>query len=278
MDFGQSASFIMSNGDALERARLRYLLGGERIVTDVLNAVLVGQRADGGFEPPWKQGYSSLDATCYRLALAGQVGLGIADPSIARAVKFLQARQRADGRFEEDETVADQIPQWVKPGDLFAKLYLTANCGYWLAILAESESGGLRAAAYLQAHLESSGALPSYIVTHWLGAGLWYRLGWGEAAGRVLAHLGARLEKLSSGELAWLIIALRTAGMPMRKTLVERAVARLETLQAPDGSWPNDDPAQTMVQVTLDALYALRLCRRSTGALTLPKTDPFHGS
>ena len=59
--------------------------------------------------------------------------------------------------------------------------------------------------------------------------------------------------------LAWLIIALRGAGVAPTHTLLAAASARLAGLQAEAGQWPDEEGPLREVETTLDALYALRL-------------------
>ena len=104
--------------------------------------------------------------------------------AITHAVRFLAVRQQADGSWEEDAVAAAGAPRWVKPGDVEARLYLTANCGFWLTICGEHDDA-TKAAAYLQARPDENGHMPSFPHTHWLAAGLWYRLNWQEPAERI---------------------------------------------------------------------------------------------
>src|SRR5579859_2299383 len=75
----------------------------------------------------------SLDATCFRVAQAEQFGMTAKEAAIRDALTFLALRQRDDGSWEEEDHVAELTPPWATPGDLAARLYLTANCGFWLA-------------------------------------------------------------------------------------------------------------------------------------------------
>lgn len=95
-------AFVRSHGDAVEQARLRHLLTGEPASAPAMEAVAAGQRADGGWALSSARDIgsldiSSLDVTCFRLALAEQLGIAGSDPVIRSAVVFLARRQRADG-------------------------------------------------------------------------------------------------------------------------------------------------------------------------------------
>lgn len=90
-------TFVRSTGNMVEQARLRYVLEGSAPPPDVQAQVVADQREDGGWSPFWAPNYSSLDATCFRLAQAEQVGLTAADAAVQRALALLARRQRTDG-------------------------------------------------------------------------------------------------------------------------------------------------------------------------------------
>jgi len=261
VDVESAIALVAHRGNKVEQARCKYLLAQEAPSQAIISQLLAGQRDDGGWAPFWAADYSSLDATCFQLAQAEQLGINRSNAAIANAAKFLVGRQQADGSWEEDAAAVAGAPRWVKPGDVAARLYLTANCGFWLAMLGEQGSAN-RAAAYLQARLDEKGHMPSFPHTHWLAAGLWYRLNWQEPAERIARHLGRQLAELAASNLAWLIITLRCAGVPARHTLVDQAASLLEQSQHQDGRWPSEDGADWDVHATLEALRSLRLCGR----------------
>ncbi|MDP9374612.1 MAG: squalene--hopene cyclase, partial [Chloroflexota bacterium] len=117
VDGALAVEFVGRHGDDVERARLRHLLAGASPPPAVVAALLAGQRADGGWPPFWAPDYSSLDATCFRLARAEALGLTTTEPALAGAVRFLADRQRADGGWEEDAAVREVAPPWAAPGD-----------------------------------------------------------------------------------------------------------------------------------------------------------------
>jgi hypothetical protein len=222
---------------------------------------LAGQRDDGGWAPFWAPGYSSLDATCFRLAQAEQLGLARSHPAVARATGFLASRQQSDGSWEEEAAVASLAPPWARPGDPAARLYLSANCGFWLALLDGSSEAASRAAELLEGHLEPDGHLASFLQANWLAAGIWLRLGRHEPAGRTLGYLHRRLADMPAGNLAWLLTTLLAAGAPLDHPLLNAAAGRLAEQQEQAGHWASDDGPGFNVHVTLEALRALRELR-----------------
>ncbi len=262
MNLESAIAFVKSHGDEIEQARLAYLLADERPSRQIVNALLSGQRKDGGWPPFWAPDYSSVDATCFRLAQAEQLGLTGFEPAIARAVGFLRQRQQSDGSWQEDEAVASMAPPWAKPSNLATRLYLTANSGFWLAVLNDSLDGASRAAAHLGAFLDEKGHLPSFPHTHWLAGGLWHRVNWRELSERVLSYLDTQLANLPASNLAWMIVALRSAGVPASHSLLTKAASILELGQGQDGRWSSEDGPPRDVHSTLEAMRALRWCGR----------------
>jgi len=194
-DQARAVAFVRAHGTASERSRLRILLEGTRPTAEEEAAILAGQRADGGWAPFWATDYSSVDATCFRLAQAEQSGIPPEHEAIQRGVHFLRDRQRDDGSWEEVVVMADVAPPWAKPGDLAARLYLTANSAYWLAKHLPQNAAAIRGAAVLRASLDESGLMPTFLHTHWLAAGAWYRLGQRELAERGLTTLPNHLDE-----------------------------------------------------------------------------------
>jgi hypothetical protein len=260
-------TFIQNHGDEVEQARLRFLLAGERPSARIIAELLDGQKPDGGFAPFWAPEASSLDATCFRIAQAEQLGLDASEPGIARAAAFLAGRQRGDGSLEEDVSLKPYAPPWAAPGDLAARLYLTANCGFWLGVLGKPEgatgwmAAAGKAAGYLKDQLDERGSLPSFLHANWLAAGLWTCMEEIETASRVCDYLLERLPDLSPGSLAWLLVTLAIAAMPDGHPLVSEAVMRLEGSQLPDGRWQSEDGPERDAHATLEALRAIRFWR-----------------
>ena len=257
MDRQAALDFVHAQGNEIELARLRYMLTGERPAPDVIAQLESGQREDGGWSPFWASDYSSLDATCFRLTQAEQLGLTVREPFVRSALAFLAQRQRGDGNWEEEASMESCAPPWAMPGDLAACLYLTANCAFWLAMDADVPAAVERAADYVLQHLDSEGALPSFLHAHWLAGALWHRLRRPEAT-RVLSYLERRVPDMDGSDLAWLLSALLSAGVPSDASLIKKAAHRLEQQQQDDGRWLSADGPGKDVHVTLEALRVLR--------------------
>ena len=261
MNIQAAIAFVRAHGDTVEQARLDHILNGKPPDPAIVQQILSGQRADGGWSPFWASDYSSLDATCFRLAQAAQSGISGKEPAARDALDFLAQHQHDDGSWEEAEHVAELTPPWATPGDLAACLYLTANCGFWLAVLTNEQANTSRAADYLQRHLDNDGQLPTSLHTHWLAVGLWYRLDRPEAK-QVFHYLERQLPVLPASNLAWLLSTLLLAGTPPSDFIIKQAALLLEQYQEPDGHWSSEDGSARDVHTTLEALHVLRLCNR----------------
>lgn len=261
LDQARAIAFVRAQGSASELSRLRILLEGTQPTAEEAAIILADQRADGGWAPFWAGDYSAVDATCFRLAQAEQGGIHPEHTAIQRAAQFLRERQRSDGSWEEDAAVADAAPPWARPGDLSARLYLTANSAYWLARLLPSDAAAGRGAAVLRVHLDEHGSMPTFRHAHWLAAGMWYRLGEAAIAERVLAALLHQVDETTpASSLSWLITCLRAVDVPADHPTVAKALSLLERCQRADGAWTSEDGPSADAPTTLEALRALRLC------------------
>ena len=257
----RAVAFVRAHGTASEQSRLRVLLQNSCPTEEEEATILAGQRADGGWAPFWAADYSSVDATCFRLAQAEQGGIAPEHEALQRAIRFLRDRQGPDGSWEEAATLANIAPPWAMPGDLAARLYLTANCAYWLAKRLPQDAAALRGADTLAAHLDKSGQMPTFLHAHWLAAGVWYRLGQRDLAERVLASLPDRLDETTpASSLSWLITCLRTVDVPADHPPITKALALLEAGQRADGGWTSEDGPAADTHATLEALRAFLLC------------------
>jgi hypothetical protein len=264
VDFDRAMDFVRAHGSEFDSARLDWLMGeGALLSHEQERRFLAGQRADGGWPAVWAPDYSSLDATCYRFAQGEGLQLGYRDPEFARAIAFFRSRQRQDGSWEEDEAVRELAPPWARPGELAPRLYLTANCGWWLANatlqnFVSRDEAAHRAGTYLEQHLGEDGTLPSFLHAHWLAAGLWIRLGRSALAGRVLDYLATQMnDDVPASSLAWMLTTLAGLGVSPDHALRLEASTLLMSQQRADGSWASEDGPDRDPYVTVEALRGL---------------------
>ncbi|GIH12517.1 prenyltransferase/squalene oxidase repeat-containing protein [Rugosimonospora africana] len=133
VDIDAAVGYVVSHGDPVDRARLSWLRTGAPPPPDILERAESGQVADGGWPASRGGEVASIDATCFRLAELDDLG-ALDRPPARRALAWLASRQRPDGTWEEDALLADVAPPWARPGDPEARLYLTANAGFWLTV------------------------------------------------------------------------------------------------------------------------------------------------
>jgi hypothetical protein len=254
--------FIHNNGDAVDKARLEFILDNITPSSEIFTQLFSSQRQDGSWSPFWKPDYSSLDATCFRLAQANQFDMGEDENAFANALAFIVTNQLPNGSWEEDPSVATNAPFWVKPGDLKATLYLTANCSYWTSISHKYRGVAKKGARYILGSLDENGYLPSFLQTHWLSGGLWARLGMKRPTERILGYLKTRISELSANSIAWMLSALLSASVAVNHTLIQSAIPKLTSFQQNDGRWQSDDGEDFDVHTTLEALHGLKLSSR----------------
>ena len=288
VDFEAAIGFVVARGDAVDRARLSYLRSELPAPPDVIAKVEMGQSPDGGWPAFWGGEVASLDATCFRLAELDDLG-ALDRPAARGALAWLAGRQRPDGTWQEDPALADAAPEWARPGDPEATLYLTANVGFWLAATAPTENLSTmppdgapidaeaaqteadrqaqavrhaealaRATQAFRAAMRPDGTWPSYLVAGWLGAAMLYRTGWFYESAQIQVILAERAADMSAADVASMAAALRRVGCSPDDRIMVAARRRLSETQQPDGGWDSDDGHNFDVHTTLTAIRALR--------------------
>ena len=261
-------AFVRSAGNAVELARLRYALEGSVPPPEVRTQALADQREDGGWSPFWAPDYSSLDATCFRLAQAEQLGLTPADAAIQRALAFLARRQRQDGSWEEDAQMAEQAPPWVAPGALAACLYLSANCGYLLAIWGDGADGAegadhaRRAADYLHGYQEPDGSLPGSHTPSGCPAACGIAWDAKRTPRAPFARWRSNLADMPASSLASLFPHCCWLRDPQTTYSSSKPLDASRHCKSPDGRWSSEDGPTQDVHTTVEALRVLTLCHR----------------
>lgn len=274
IDMDAAIGYVVAHGDTVDRARLSWLRTGAEPPPEILADVEIGPVPEGGWPAFWGGHVASVDATCFRLGELDDLG-ALSRPAARAALDWLAGRQRPDGTWEEDESLAGQAPDWAAPGDPEARLYLTTYAGFWLAV---AELDGARAAGpfdrrtsgryastvYAAAQavagaLRPDGTWPSFLAAGWLGAGLLYRQEMFYESARIQGVLADRLPGMSPADAAAMGATLRRIGIGAQDWALVAARRRLAETQRSDGGWDSDDGHRFDVHTTLTAI---RACRR----------------
>lgn len=254
MNLSKSIDYVRANSKkSFDHARLEFILYGTLPENEELNEIIDTQRTDGSWSPFWAPDKSSIDATCYRLALLEQVGVRN-HFIIDRSMEYLSKQINGFGYFEEDNSLVDICPPWAKPGDLKARLYITANCAFWINYYTTSLDKGV--VSYLLEH-SMDGRVNSFLHTKWLIGGLLLSLGFDKESKIVLQTLYEQIDEMSSDNLSWLINTLIVSGIDSNEDIIKSSATRLASLINDDGSWSSDDGTWKDVHTTLEALRVL---------------------
>lgn len=272
VDLDAAIGYVVAHGDAVDRVRLSWLRTGNAPPPELLDSAEAGQAPDGGWPAVWAGDVASVDATCFRLAELDDLG-ALGRPAARKALDWLAVRQRPDGGWEEDGSLTGTAPDWARPGDPEARLYLTANAGFWLTVAGldaraagplDHRVGGAYAgvvhgaAQALADQLKPDGSWPSYLAAGWLSAAVFHRQEMFYESARIQAVLRERMPELSAANVAWLAATLRRVGVADEEWTLVAARRRLAETQRSDGGWESDDGSQFDVHTTLAAIRACR--------------------
>lgn len=257
-DYALARDFVIERGDALDVTRIECLLGtsgaqqaAQKLATELKRAV----GSQGGFAADWSVDAESVDATCLRLDQLSDLGAA-GEQFIERAVNFLSSRQAADGSIAEFDLLVDLAPSWANSAQLDARIYCTANAGFWLARSTLHRHGAEKAAVFLAQQLDHDGDLLSFPQSRWLAAMVFAAVG--DLAHAELLHtiVAATVDDLGPSALARLASCAPTAEVS------NAARFRLTWRQEPDGRWASEDGDAADVGTTILAVRALLLGER----------------
>lgn len=267
VDIDAAIGYVVAHGDAVERARLSYLLTGQRPPPEIIARFAAGQTSSGGWPASGDGTIPSVDATCFRLNELDDLG-GLRGTPVDRALAWLAAAQRDNGSWQEDEALTPEAPAWAMPGDPEATLYLTALAGFWMTV-AEVEAhphhdGPPRfgatlaaAAALFVSELRPDGTWPSYLAAGWHAAGLLSEQQYFYESARIQLVLGDRLPDMEPADVASMSAALSRANLG-DDWLLQSARKRLGATQRTDGGWDSAEGPIFDVNTTLTVLRAYR--------------------
>jgi hypothetical protein len=262
MDLQRAVTFVRSNGNLIDRARLASILWDRAPSEDVLEEVAKLQKPDGGFAY-WCPQVSNLCDTAYILQWLDDLK-SYRNTAADTACRFLLDRQSEDGGWDEvDEVVHYPVPEWMMPGRLETRTWLTAFCSHVLIRFGYAEAPGTRCPTdFLLAHCDAAGRIRGYLRATWMSLPM------------LALHPGRRSEpyhkaiavveenyseEWTGAYLAWLLRCLKDAGLSLDHPLVGRATIDLENKQRPDGSWEPEpgEGEEHAVNATISALRSL---------------------
>jgi hypothetical protein len=263
VDIGRYVSFIEENGSELEIARFRHLFYGVRPEPDVVQPFIELQNDDGGFPCKLMPGKpSSVNDTIRGVWWLDELGL-LASSSADRAFKHLFAVQKEDGGWDENPAAAEYgMPPWASPGDLRARMYLTAQCGHWLAVRGHTRHPAfVKARDFLHAHRDEDGRFYGYLHTTWIATSAFVAAGeeYQEVVEQGLRALMAKpLSEWLDSQVSWALEVLGRVGLSKEEPFVEQGLAVLLHREEVNGRWVSEDGEAYTVNATIGALNALK--------------------
>lgn len=154
-------------------------------------------------------------------------------------------------------SIVDSCPPWVLPGNQQAKLYLTANCAFWIQYHLPQTIPAKKAADFISSQLLNKGYIDSYQHTNWISAGLFSLLGRSDELAQTLEKLNRLYVDLSADNLVWMANTLILSGFSKDNVLLQNVVDRLIPLQTENGYWDSDDGEWQRIHITIEALRAI---------------------
>jgi len=257
----KAVTYVQTRGNAVERARLATILWGKPPPEAALRELAALQKPDGGIAY-WIQGTSNVCDTAFVLQWFDDLKV-YRGPIVDWACRFLLDRQQEDGGWDEVKAVqALNPPEWMTPGRIETRVWLTAYCAHVLIRFGYAEAPGTYCPTdFLLAHCDESGRLAGYLRATWIALPMlaFYPGPDSEPFRRALAVVEANYSPDWEGAyLAWLLRCTQDAGLPADHPLVARSLVNLERKQRADGSWESEDGEKFAVSATVEALRVLK--------------------
>ncbi len=259
----EAIAFVQARGDVIEQARLSSIVWGQSPSESVLKKLTEMQHPDGGFSH-FILDFSTVCDTVWVLIWLDELGLRNG-PIVERAFDFLLQHQKEDGGWDEVERVQEiEAPEFLVPGRVETRVWLTAYCAHWFVRFGRAEPPEAKGCPvnFLRQYREPSGRLKGYLRATWDALVLFsYHPGphsddFQQALGIIEQEFSPR--EWEGSYLSWLMCCLKDAGLSIGHPLVRRCLAALAKKQRPDGSWQSEDGEQYAAHASIEALRILK--------------------
>ncbi len=263
MDIKKSIEYVKTFGNEIEKARLAAILWDEKPTATVLQKLSLFQKSDGGFSY-WVKEISNICDTCYILEWFDDLKVyrGLI---VEQACQYLLDHQQEDGGWDEVEAIIKfKTPEWMIPGRIETRVWLTAYCAHVLIRFGYAEAEGTYCPTdFLVANCNESGRLVGYFRATWIALPMlaFYPGPDVEQFNKALKVVESNFSPEWAGSyIAWMIHCFKDAGLPVNHSLVNRSIFELKRKQNMDGSWDPEEGEgeEHRVNTTILAIRALK--------------------
>ncbi len=263
MDIGKQVRLIEADGSELEKARFRRFFYGVRPAPEAIQHFTALQNRDGGFPCDMLPGNpSAIHKTVNALSWLDDLGMS-RSPTADKAFAYLLAVQREDGGWDETPVLAQYgVPPWATPGDLRARMYLTAQAAFWMAVRGEATGPALqRGLDFLLRHRDETGRFHGFLHTTWIATSAFAAAGPQDSQvvrKGLQVLLDRPLVEWIDSQIAWALECLGLAGIPRSEPFVEAGLDELLRRQAEKGRWVSEDGETYSVNTAIGVLKVLK--------------------